>query len=60
MFRFYVKNNHIWLAVFCVLTMGIISSATLTVKAQQDLNGRELLAVTRVAQGGEEYGDCSF
>ena len=60
MFQFYVKNKIILLAACCVLAMGIISSATLTVKAQQDFNGRELLAVTRVAQGGEEYRGLQF
>ncbi len=60
MFRFYVKNKNIWLAVCCVLVMGIISSATLTVKAQQDFNGREMLSVARVALGGAEYSGLQF
>lgn len=43
-----------------VLAVGLISFAPHTVNAQQDLNGRELLAVTRVAHGGEEYIGLQF
>jgi hypothetical protein len=60
MFRFYMNNKNILTAVCFVLAFGIISSATRNVQAQQDLNGRELLAVTRVAHGGEEYSGLQF
>ena len=60
MFRFYMNNKNILTAVCFVLAFGVISSATRNVQAQQDLNGRELLAVTRVAHGGEEYSGLQF
>lgn len=44
----------------CVLAIGIISFAKLTVQAQQDFSGRELLSVTRVAMGGEDYSGLQF
>jgi hypothetical protein len=47
-------------AVCCVFAMGIISSAPHTAWAQQDFSGRELLAVTRVAMGGEDYSGLQF
>lgn len=48
------------MAVFWVLAIGVLSVATRDVSAQQDLNGRELLAVTRVAHGGTEYKGLQF
>ncbi len=60
MFRFCIYNKIILMAVCGVLAIGIISSATSTAKAQQDFTGRELLSVTRVAMGGEEYRGLQF
>lgn len=61
MFQFLIGKKSISAAVFCVLaTALIILSAAHGVSAQQDLNGRELLAVTRVAHGGAEYAGLQF
>ena len=60
MFRFDMNNKIILAAVCCVLALGIISSAPLAVAAQQDFNGREMLAVARVAMGGEDYSGLQF
>ncbi|CAN5636089.1 hypothetical protein BH20ACI4_BH20ACI4_03030 [soil metagenome] len=60
MFRFNLNRINILKVVCRVLAFGIISSATLAVNAQQDFNGRELLAITRVAQGGQEYSGLQF
>ena len=60
MFRFYKNNTSIFATMWSVLAIGIISSATLTIKAQQDLDGRELLSITRVAQGGEGYNNLRY
>ena len=60
MFRFDMNNKIILAAVCCVLVLGIISSAPRTVTAQQDFNGREMLAVARVAMGGEDYSGLQF
>ena len=60
MVRFYVNKKNILTAMCCVLAIGIISFATLTANAQQDFNGRELLSVTRVAMGGEDYSGLQF
>jgi len=60
MVRFLINNKIILTVVGCMAALGIISSATHTAKAQQDLNGRELLSITRVAMGGEEYSGLQF
>lgn len=60
MFRFNMNNKNILTAVCCILAIGIISSATYSAQAQQDFNGRDLLAVARVALGGEEYSGLQF
>jgi hypothetical protein len=60
MFRFKMVNKKSLLAMCCVLAIGIISFAAQTASAQQDLNGRELLAVTRVAHGASEYSGLQY
>lgn len=61
MFQSIIKKNFILSAAFFALaTALIISSAAQSASAQQDLNGRELLAVTRVAHGGADYNGLQF
>jgi hypothetical protein len=55
-----MNNKIISAAVCCVLAIGFISAAALTARAQQDFSGRELLAVSRVAMGGEDYSGLQF
>ncbi len=52
-----IKN--ILSAICCMLAMGIGLSAISPVKAE-DLSGRELLSVARVAQGGQEFSGLQF
>lgn len=49
----YFKIQNVLKTVCFLLAIGFI--ATQTVKAQQDFNGRELLGITLMAHGGEEY-----
>jgi hypothetical protein len=55
-----MNNKNILAAVCCVLAIGIISFAARTADAQQDFTGREMLAVSRVAMGGEDYSGLQF
>lgn len=60
MLRFLTNKTFILTAVCCALVaaLGVLTS-TRTVQAD-DLSGRELLSVTRVAQGGAEYSGLQF
>ncbi len=43
-----------------LISIGIISLVPSTADAQQDFTGRELLSVSRVAMGGEDYAGLQF
>lgn len=55
-----MNKKNILTAIFGVLAFGLVLSAASAANAQQDFNGRELLAVTRVAMGGEDYSGLQF
>lgn len=55
-----MNKKNILTAIFGVLAFGLVLSAASAVNAQQDFSGRELLAVTRVAMGGEDYSGLQF
>lgn len=60
MFRFIKSRKFVFLTFCSFLAIAVIFSESLSVNAQQDLNGRELLSITRVAQGGEAYGGLQY
>jgi hypothetical protein len=59
-FRFDMNKRNILRAVGCLLAIGFVLAAGSAARAQQDFSGRELLAVTRVAMGGEDYSGLQF
>jgi len=55
-----MNRKNILKAIFGVLAFGMVLSVASAANAQQDFSGRELLAVTRVAMGGEDYSGLQF
>jgi hypothetical protein len=61
MFQFLMRKKSFSATVGGALAMALVVLSGATVaQAQQDLNGRELLSVTRVAHGGAEYAGLQF
>ncbi|CAN5570445.1 hypothetical protein BH10ACI1_BH10ACI1_22710 [soil metagenome] len=61
MVQFYISKKTILAVIRCVLAIGLISTFALAaVPFGQDFDGQEMLAVARVAMGGEEYAGLQF
>lgn len=60
LFPFGMNKKNILTALCCLLAIGLVLVAGRTGFAQQDFSGRELLAVSRVAMGGEDYSGLQF
>jgi hypothetical protein len=60
MFRRIIKKRVLFLAVAGAAVAALAPPATTRPSAADDLTGRELLSVTRVAQGGSEYANLQY
>jgi hypothetical protein len=60
MFRRLINKKLIFLAACCAVVTALAIPATTRTGSADDLTGRELLSVTRVAQGGNEYRGLQF
>lgn len=60
MFLNYLNGRNVFKTVCGLVAIGIIAVAAHAVKAQQDFNGRELLSITLMAHGGEEYRKLQY
>lgn len=60
MFRFLTNKKVRLTAVYGVLAIMIVISSGVRVVKAEGMNGRELLSVTRVAQGGADYSGLQF
>lgn len=60
MFRRLIKKKVLFLAAFAAAISALAIPLTTQPSAADDLTGRELLSVTRVAQGGAEYAALQY
>ncbi len=60
MFRILTNKKFLFLAACCAFVTALAIPATTRTSSAQDLTGRELLAVTRVAHGGSEYRGLQY
>ena len=60
MFRSFLKTKTIALMASCLAVMLVAIPLTTRTGEADDLSGRELLSVTRVAQGGGEYAGLQY
>jgi hypothetical protein len=60
MIQNYINKKIVSTAVRCALAITLLSSFTLAMPYGQDFDGQEMLAVARVALGGEEYAGLQF
>ncbi|MBV9957467.1 MAG: hypothetical protein JO360_03565 [Acidobacteria bacterium] len=60
MFRRLLNKKFIFLAACCAVVTALAIPATTRTGKADDLTGRELLSVTRVAHGGNEYRGLQF
>lgn len=60
MFRRLLNKKFIFLAACCAVVTALAIPTTTRTSRADDLTGRELLSVTRVAQGGGEYKGLQF
>nr|MBA3805462.1 hypothetical protein [Acidobacteriota bacterium] len=60
MFRRLIKKKVVFLAAACAAISALAIPITTQPSAADDLTGRELLSVTRVAQGGAEYAALQY
>lgn len=60
MFRRLIKKKVVFLAAACAAITALAIPITTQPSAADDLTGRELLSVTRVAQGGSEYAALQY
>ena len=60
MFRRLIKKKVVFLAAACAAITALAIPFTTQPSAADDLTGRELLSVTRVAQGGSEYAALQY
>ncbi len=60
MFKQLLNKKYIFLVACCAVVGMLAIPATTRTSAADDLTGRELLSVTRVAQGGSEYRGLQF
>ncbi|MBV9210963.1 MAG: hypothetical protein JOZ52_10060, partial [Acidobacteria bacterium] len=60
MFRRLLNKKFIFLAACCAAVSALAIPATTRTTRADDLTGRELLSVTRVAHGGSEYRGLQF
>jgi hypothetical protein len=60
MFRRLINKKTAFLAACCVAVAALALPISTRTSGAQDLSGRELLSVTRVAQGGSEYASLQY